>query len=71
MDSTFLETIFALQMRAMEEPDAVKQDAQALLSECQAQLDAIFQAWEAETGTLDDVESCLGKIKYLNNLVNR
>ena len=71
VDSTFLETIFALQMRAMEEPDAVKQDAQALLSECQAQLDAIFQAWEAETGTLDDVESCLGKIKYLNNLVNR
>lgn len=71
VDSAFLQTIFELQMRAMEEPDAVQQEAQALLVECQSELDTMFRAWEAETGTLDDVESCLGKMKYLNNLVNR
>ena len=71
VDSAFLQTIFELQMRAMEEPEVVRQEAQTLLAQCQRELDAMFQAWEAETGTLDDVESCLGKIKYLNNLVNR
>lgn len=71
MDTAFLETIFELQMRAMEDPEGVRQEAQTMLEACQSDLEAIFRHWESEGGELSAVESCLGQMKYLSNLVNR
>ncbi len=71
MDSQFLETIFELQMRAMEDLDSVKAEAQSMLDACHHQLTGLFQHWEQEGGDLSEVEHTLGKIKYLNNLVNK
>jgi molecular chaperone HscB len=71
MDSGFLETIFELQMRAMEEPEVVKLEAQTMLNACTSDLEAIFRHWEESKGDLSMVEDCLGQMKYLNNLVNR
>ena len=70
VDTAFLETIFELQMRAMEDSEGVLQEATLLMSTCKQELDSLFQAWEEGTGSLDGVESCLGKMKYLNNLLH-
>lgn len=70
VESTFLQTIFELQMRAMEEPVAVQEEASALMKDCQQELTTIFEVWEAGDGDLSTVESCLGKMKYLNNLLH-
>jgi molecular chaperone HscB len=71
MDSGFLETIFELQMRAMEDPEAVRLEAQMMFNACQSDLEAIFLHWEQSAGDLSMVEGCLGQMKYLSNLVNR
>ena len=71
MDSGFLETIFELQMRAMEDPEVVKLEAQTLLNACMSDLEAIFRHWEESKGDLSMVEDCLGQMKYLSNLVDR
>ena len=70
MDTAFLETIFELQMRAMEDRAAVQIEARQMLTQCKAELDEQFTAWEQEKGDLSDVENTLGKMKYLQNLVN-
>ena len=46
MDTAFLETIFELQMRAMEDRSSVQIEAQQMLTECKAELDGQFTAWE-------------------------
>jgi hypothetical protein len=70
VDSAFLETIFELQMRAMEDRLAVQAEASELLLACKADLEAQFTAWEESEGDLSEVENTLGKMKYLQNLVN-
>jgi molecular chaperone HscB len=70
VDSAFLETIFELQMRAMEDRLAVQAEASELLLACKADLEAQFTAWEENEGDLSEVENTLGKMKYLQNLVN-
>ena len=62
MDTAFLETIFELQMRAMEDRSSVQiEAAQQMLTQCKAELDELFTAWEQEKGDLSDVENTLGK----------
>ena len=70
METAFLETIFELQMRAMEDRAAVQLEAQQLLTQCKEELEGLFAAWEQEKGDLSGVENTLGKMKYLQNLVN-
>ena len=70
MDTAFLETIFELQMRAMEDRVAVQAQATEMLESCKTDLERIFTAWEKGEGDLSDVEGTLGKMKYLQNLVN-
>lgn len=68
MDSAFLETIFELQMRAMEDRAAVQIEAADMLATCKGELEALFTAWEQGNGSLTEVEHTLGKMKYLQNL---
>ena len=70
MDTAFLETIFELQMRAMEDRTAVQAEATDMLASCKAELEGIFTEWEKGEGDLSRVEGTLGKMKYLQNLVN-
>ena len=70
MDSDFLETIFELQMRAMEERAVVQAEASKMFETCKAELEGIFRAWEKGDGDLSSVEDILGKMKYLQNLVS-
>lgn len=70
MDTNFLETIFELQMRAMEDRASVQLEAQQMLSDCKGELEGLFTAWENGEGDLSAVEHTLGKMKYLQNLVN-
>ena len=74
--SGFLERIFALQMRAMEEPEEVRAEAQALLEASMNSLTRLFQELEDRgvtdfSGSKDAVEERLGEIKYLQNLVQK
>lgn len=68
MDSAFLETIFELQMRAMEDRAGVQTEATELLAACKNELEELFTAWEQGNGDLTEVEHTLGKMKYLQNL---
>lgn len=70
MDTAFLETIFELQMRAMEDRSAVQSEAAEMLERCKTELEGIFTVWENSEGDLSGVEGTLGKMKYLQNLVN-
>lgn len=70
MDTDFLETIFELQMRAMEERETVQLEATEMLAGCTKELEGLFAAWENGEGDLSGVEGTLGKMKYLQNLVN-
>ena len=71
VDSTFLNTIFELQMRAMEDDESVQGEAETLMSLCEQRLHEIFEGWENGSGDLSEVEECLGRMKYLNNLIHR
>ena len=71
MSTEFLEKIFALQMQAMEDLDASKKEAQALLDDVQTVLEQTFQQWEEGQGNLNQVDELLGQWKYLTNLVNK
>lgn len=70
MDTAFLETIFELQMRAMEDRETVQLEATGMLAGCTKELERQFTAWEKGEGDLSCVEGTLGKMKYLQNLVN-
>ena len=70
MDTEFLETIFELQMRAMEDRESVREEAKDLLTGCKDELEGQFRTWENGEGDLSGVEEVLGKMKYLQNLVN-
>ena len=70
MDTDFLETIFELQMRAMEDRAGVQVEAEEMLRRCRTELEGLFTAWENGEGNLSDVEGTLGKMKYLQNLVS-
>ena len=71
VDSTFLNTIFELQMRAMEDDESVQDEAETLMSLCEQRLQEIFEGWENGSEDLSEVEECLGRMKYLNNLIHR
>ena len=70
MDTEFLETICELQMRAMEDRESVRAEAKDLLTGCKDELEGQFRTWENGEGDLSGVEEVLGKMKYLQNLVN-
>ena len=57
-------------MRAMEERTAVQAEASDMLATCKSELEGIFTKWEKGEGNLSSVEETLGKMKYLQNLVN-
>ncbi len=71
MDSTFLNTIFELQMRSMDDDVGVQEEAETLMNLNEQQLHNIFENWEKGSGSLDGVEECLGRMKYLNNLLHK
>ena len=56
-------------MRAMEDRAAVQIEARQMLTHCKKNWTDCL-AWEQEKGDLSDVENTLGKMKYLQNLVN-
>ena len=58
-------------MRAMEDADGVHEEAQSLMELCEQTLHQIFESWEDGSGDLNTVEECLGRMKYLNNLLHR
>ena len=70
METDFLETIFELQMRAMEDRTTVQAEATEMLASCKTELEGIFTEWEKGEGDLSGVEGTLGKMKYLQNLVS-
>lgn len=62
----FLETVFELQMGSPEERRARGAELQ---DELTAEITALFEAWEAGEGTLDEVPERLSRMKYVANLV--
>ena len=65
----FLQTIFNLQMDALERPQAVKKEAEEQQIENNRKIERIFQEWEAGKGDLEEIEELLGRWKYLSNLL--
>ena len=58
--TAFLETIFELQMRAMEDRASVQIEAQQMLTQCKDELDGLFTAWEQEKGDLSECRKYTG-----------
>ena len=67
----FLQTIFNLQMDAMEKPNEVKIQAEEKQRENNEKIEQIFQKWEEGTGGLEEIEERLGRWKYLSNLLEK
>jgi molecular chaperone HscB len=67
----FLQTIFNLQMDAMDRPAEVKVETEARQNENNKKIEEVFQKWEAETGDLSEIEELLGRWKYLSNLLEK
>lgn len=61
----FLEQVFEL---SMAEPDDRRAAGAVLAAELTAEIDALFAAWEAGEGTLDEVPERLSRMKYVANL---
>lgn len=70
LDPDFLEEMFELRMAVDMDPDAVLPRAESWTAEIRAELDRIFERWEAGQGDLSAVEERLARLKYLDNLVN-
>lgn len=67
----FLQTIFNLQMDAMEKPQEVRLEAQEKQRENDEKIEKVFQNWESGAGDLKEVEELLGRWKYLSNLLEK
>ena len=67
-DADFLELVFELQAQSMDDPEAAKAEAQALLTQFEDQIAGCFQAHEAGEGSLDNVPALLDKMQYLHKM---
>jgi molecular chaperone HscB len=70
LDADFLEEIFDLQMEASADPEGTQARAISRRDGLQAELDAIFTAWEAGEGDLVGVEERLVRLKYFTNTIS-
>lgn len=69
LDPDFLEEVFDLQMAAATDPEGTRLRATTRRDALQAELEAIFTAWEAGDGDLSGVEERLVRLKYLTNAI--
>ena len=67
----FLQTIFNLQMDAMDRPAEVKLETEVRQKENNEKIEEVFQEWEAGNGDLSEIEELLGRWKYLSNLLKK
>ena len=58
-------------LQKMEDDESVQDEAETLMSLCEQRLHEIFEGWENGSEDLSEVEECLGRMKYLNNLIHR
>ncbi|MEL6343865.1 MAG: iron-sulfur cluster co-chaperone HscB C-terminal domain-containing protein [Myxococcota bacterium] len=70
LDPAFLESVFELQMNARLDPEGVADAGAAMKAAAQAELDAIFHAWESGDGDLSAVEERLARLKYIDNILS-
>jgi len=65
LDPDFLEEMFIWREQDEDQPGSLKALATTRSQLLEAELDAIFSAWESGLGTLDLVEDRLARLKYI------
>lgn len=69
LDPSFLEAVFDLRMALDDDPEGVRAQAQALKDELEREITALFDAWQAGDGGLDEIPERLSRLKYVDNLL--
>jgi len=69
LDPVFYEEMIEWREQEAEAPGSVRPLAEAMAGTIEAEIDAIFTAWEARNGTLELVSDRLARLKYVRAIL--